>query len=173
MARLLLLLLVLSTVSSLVQCNTSGLSIKSFPVGFVFGTATSAYQVEGLEPNNATGDVVVDQYHHYKVNWKGVDYYNRLINYMLKKGITPYACLNHYDLPQTLQDRYGGWLGRQVVEDFADYAEFCFKTFGDRVKNWFSFNEPRVVAALGMMQEENLEEEPDEEEEPIFVPTDE
>nr|GMD80832.1 beta-glucosidase 44-like [Ipomoea batatas] len=202
MARLLLLLLVLSTVSSLVQCNKSSeLSRKSFPVGFVFGTATSAYQVEGatdihkygrgpsiwdtfiktpgLEPNNATGDVAVDQYHHYKedidllvklnfdayrfsiswtrifpngtgkVNWKGVDYYNKLINYMLKKGITPYACLNHYDLPQALQDSYGGWLGRQVVEDFADYAEFCFKTFGDRVKNWFSFNEPRVVAALG------------------------
>ncbi|XP_019154233.1 PREDICTED: beta-glucosidase 1-like [Ipomoea nil] len=200
-APLLLLLLVLSTVSSLVQCNTSVLSRKSFPAGFVFGTATSAYQVEGatdihkygrgpsiwdtfiktpgLEPNNATGDVAVDQYHHYKkdidllvklnfdayrfsiswtrifpngtgkVNWKGVDYYNRLINYMLKKGITPYACLNHYDLPQALQDRYGGWLGRQVTEDFADYAEFCFKTFGDRVKNWFSFNEPRVVAALG------------------------
>nr|GLL36270.1 beta-glucosidase 1-like [Ipomoea trifida] len=50
---------------------------------------------------------------------------------------------------KALQDRYGGWLGRQVVEDFADYAEFCFKTFGDRVKNWFSFNEPGVVAALG------------------------
>ncbi|XP_019153660.1 PREDICTED: beta-glucosidase 44-like [Ipomoea nil] len=208
-APLLLLLLVLTTVS-IVQCdvspervrfNTGGLSRESFPAGFVFGTASSAYQVEGatdvhkygrgpsiwdtflktpgLEPNNATGEVAVDQYHRYKrdidlmvklnfdayrfsiswtrifpngtgkVNWKGVAYYNRLINYMLEKGITPYANLNHYDLPQALEDRYGGWLGRQVVEDYADYAEFCFKIFGDRVKNWFSFNEPRVVAALG------------------------
>ncbi|XP_019167449.1 PREDICTED: beta-glucosidase 44-like [Ipomoea nil] len=180
--------------------DTGGLSRASFPKGFMFGTATSAYQVEGAagkeygrgpsiwdtfikvpgrEPNNATGEVSVDQYHRYKedidllanlnfeayrfsiswsrifpngtgkVNWQGVAYYNRLINYMLKRGITPYANLNHYDLPQALQDRYNGWLDRQVVEDFADYAEFCFKTFGDRVKNWFSFNEPRVVAALG------------------------
>ncbi|XP_059303406.1 beta-glucosidase 44-like [Lycium ferocissimum] len=179
--------------------DTAGLSRESFPKGFIFGTATSAYQVEGaastegrgpsiwdtfikrpgVEPNNANGEVSVDQYHRYKedidlmaklnfeayrfsiswsrifpngtgkVNSKGVAYYNRLIDYMLKRGITPYANLNHYDLPQALQDRYNGWLGREVVKDFADYAEFCFKTFGDRVKNWFSFNEPRVVAALG------------------------
>ncbi|KAH6822211.1 B-S glucosidase 44 [Perilla frutescens var. hirtella] len=68
---------------------------------------------------------------------------------MLKKGITPYPNLNHYDLPQALEDRYKGWLSSEVVKDFADYAEFCFKTFGDRVKNWQTFNEPRVVAALG------------------------
>ncbi|KAK3012895.1 hypothetical protein RJ639_009712 [Escallonia herrerae] len=84
-----------------------------------------------------------------KVNWKGVAYYNRLINYMLKRGITPYANLNHYDLPQGLQEKYNGWLGHEVVKDFADYAEFCFKTFGDRVRNWMTFNEPRVIAALG------------------------
>ncbi|KAI5648309.1 hypothetical protein M9H77_34314 [Catharanthus roseus] len=157
------------------ELDTGGLSRDSFPKGFIFGTATSAYQVEGmaskdgrgpsiwdifisqpgLEPKNATGEVSVDQYHLYKVkgsgriNWKGVAYYNRLIDYMLEKGITPYANLNHYDLPQALQERYGGWLSEKVVKDFADYAEFCFKTFGDRVKNWFSFNEPRVVAALG------------------------
>ncbi|XP_051115175.1 beta-glucosidase 44-like [Andrographis paniculata] len=172
---------------------------SSFPKSFIFGTASSAYQVEGaanqdgrgpsiwdtflrqpgLQPNNGTADVTADQYHRYKedldlmadfnfdayrfsiswsrifpngtgeVNWKGVDYYNRLINYMLEKGITPYPNLNHYDLPQALQDRYGGWLNRHVVKDFADYADFCFKTFGDRVKNWQTFNEPRVVAALG------------------------
>ncbi|KAL8141816.1 hypothetical protein V2J09_014848 [Rumex salicifolius] len=175
------------------------LSRGSFPKGFVFGTATSAYQVEGMadkdgrgpsiwdafvqvpgvEANNATGDVTVDQYHHYKedidimhnlnfdayrfsiswsrifpegsgkVNWKGVAYYNRLIDYMLKKGITPYANLYHYDLPLALEKKYMGLLSRKVVKDFADYADFCFKTFGDRVKNWMTFNEPRVVAALG------------------------
>ncbi|KAF3680694.1 putative GPI-anchored protein [Capsicum annuum] len=63
-------------------------------------------------------------------------------------GITPYANLNHYDLPQALQNRYNGWLHREVVKDFADYADFCFKMFQDRVKNWFLFNEPRVIAAL-------------------------
>ncbi|MBA0548239.1 hypothetical protein Golob_019348, partial [Gossypium lobatum] len=63
--------------------------------------------------------------------------------------ITPYGNLYHYDLPQALQEKYNGFLNRQIVEDYADYAEFCFKTFGDRVKNWFTFNEPRIVAALG------------------------
>ncbi|GMI85539.1 B-S glucosidase 44 [Hibiscus trionum] len=179
--------------------DTGGLSRESFPKGFVFGTATSAYQVEGMadqggrgpciwdvyvkQPghiaNNDTADVAVDQYHHYKedidllasfnfdayrfsiswsrifpegvgrINWEGVAYYNRLINYLVKKGITPYGNLNHYDLPLALQEKYGGYLNRQIVEDYANYAEFCFKTFGDRVKNWFTFNEPRIVAALG------------------------
>ncbi|TYI18418.1 hypothetical protein ES332_A07G089000v1 [Gossypium tomentosum] len=179
--------------------DTGGLSRDSFPKGFVFGTATSAYQVEGMankggrgpciwdvyvkQPghiaNNDTADVAGDQYHHYKedvdllanfnfdayrfsiswsrifpegvgrVNWEGVDYYNRLINYLVKKGITPYGNLYHYDLPQALQEKYNGFLNRQIMEDYADYAEFCFKTFGDRVKNWFTFNEPRIVAALG------------------------
>ncbi|KAK9278468.1 hypothetical protein L1049_028033 [Liquidambar formosana] len=179
--------------------DTGGLSRESFPKGFVFGTATSAYQVEGMahkdgrgpsiwdvfiqtpgiEAMNATADVSVDQYHRYKedvdimeklnfdayrfsiswsrifpdgagkVNWKGVAYYNRLIDYMLEKGITPYANLYHYDLPEALEKKYKGLLSRKVVKDFADYADFCFKTFGDRVKNWMTFNEPRVVAALG------------------------
>ncbi|KAL6522287.1 hypothetical protein OROHE_016840 [Orobanche hederae] len=81
-----------------------------------------------------------------KVIMKEVVYYNRLINYMLKKA---YPILNHYDLSEALQDRYNGWLGRQVVKDLTDYAEFYFKTFGDRVGNWQMFNEPRVVASLG------------------------
>ncbi|KAK9115940.1 hypothetical protein Sjap_014887 [Stephania japonica] len=182
-----------------VRFDTGGLSRGSFPKEFVFGTATSAYQVEGMADkdgrgpsiwdvfvkipgtiaNNATAAVTVDQYHRYKqdvdimkklnfdayrfsiswsrifpdgtgkVNWKGVAYYNRLIDYMIERGITPYANLYHYDLPDALENRYKGLLGHQVVKDFADYADFCFKTFGDRVKNWMTFNEPRVVAALG------------------------
>lgn len=182
-----------------VRFDTGGLNRESFPENFVFGTASSAYQVEGMAnedgrgpsiwdvfvkipgmiANNGTGDVTVDQYHRYKedvdlmkklnfdayrfsiswsrifpdgtgkVNRKGVAYYNRLINYLLEKGVTPYANLYHYDLPNALEKRYNGLLSHQVVKDFADYADFCFKTFGDRVKNWMTFNEPRVVAALG------------------------
>ncbi|EEF29253.1 beta-glucosidase 44 [Ricinus communis] len=182
-----------------INFDTGGLSRDSFPEGFLFGTATSAYQVEGMADkdgrgpsiwdvfvkvpgiiaDNSTGEVSVDQYHRYKqdvdimqklnfdayrfsiswsrifpygtgkVNWKGVAYYHRLIDYMLKRGITPYANLYHYDLPLALEKKYNGLLNRQVVKDFADYADFCFKTFGDRVKNWMTFNEPRVIAALG------------------------
>ncbi|XP_004140826.1 beta-glucosidase 44 [Cucumis sativus] len=184
---------------SKIKFDTGGLSRNAFPKEFIFGTATSAYQVEGMADKdgrgqsiwdpyvqipgniagNATGEVAVDQYHKYKedvdimkrlnfdayrfsiswsrifpngtgeVNWKGVAYYNRLIDYMVDQGITPYANLYHYDLPLTLQERYGGLLGMQIVKDFAKYAEFCFEHFGDRVKNWMTFNEPRVIAALG------------------------
>ncbi|KAL6011614.1 Beta-glucosidase 44 [Asimina triloba] len=97
--------------------------------------------------NNATANVTVDQYHHYKASIS--NFYHDLKIFVEITGITPYANLYHYDLPQALEDRYLGLLNRQVVQDYADYAEFCFKTFGDRVKNWFTFNEPRCVAALG------------------------
>ncbi|KAI4347241.1 hypothetical protein L6164_008069 [Bauhinia variegata] len=137
-----------------VHFDTGGLSRESFPKGFVFGTAASAYQVEGMAHKEGRGPSIWDVFIRKpdgtgKVNWKGVEYYNRLIDYLLERGITPHANLNHYDLPLALELKYKGWLSRRVVKDFADYADFCFKTFGDRVKNWMTFNEPRVVAALG------------------------
>ncbi|WOL07478.1 hypothetical protein Cni_G16219 [Canna indica] len=101
-------------------------------------------------PNNATADVTSDEYHHYKMEpKKGVDYYDRLIDYMLLQGITPYANLYHYDLPLAIENEYLGWLSPKIVDAFADYADFCFKRFGDRVKNWFTMNEPRVIADCG------------------------
>uniref|UniRef100_A0A453H605 4-hydroxy-7-methoxy-3-oxo-3,4-dihydro-2H-1,4-benzoxazin-2-yl glucosidebeta-D-glucosidase n=1 Tax=Aegilops tauschii subsp. strangulata TaxID=200361 RepID=A0A453H605_AEGTS len=84
-----------------------------------------------------------------KVNKEGVTYYNNLIDYVLKQGLTPYVNLNHYDIPLALQKKYDGFLSPKIANIFADYAEFCFKTYGDRIKNWFTFNEPRIVAALG------------------------
>ncbi|CAL9173946.1 unnamed protein product [Musa hybrid cultivar] len=201
-----------------VRAHAYQLNRDAFPDGFVFGTAASAYQVEGMAlkggrgaqgrqgrsraagdraygmhsisirvcsltagmiPNNATADVSVDEYHHYKedvdimkkfnfdayrfsiswsrifpngtgeINWQGVDYYDRLIDYLILQGITPYANLYHYDLPLALQKEYLGWLSPKIVDAFANYADFCFERYGDRVKNWFTFNEPRVVSALG------------------------
>ena len=52
-------------------------------------------------------------------------------------------------MPQHLEDEYGGWLGRQVVDDFEHYAETCFAKFGDRVKTWITLNEPWCSAAMG------------------------
>ncbi|VAH95271.1 unnamed protein product [Triticum turgidum subsp. durum] len=129
--------------------------------------------------DNANADVATDEYHRYKedvdllkslnfdayrfsiswsrifpdgegkVNKEGVTYYNNLIDYILKQGLTPYVNLNHYDIPLALQKKYDGFLSPKIANIFADYAEFCFKTYGDRIKNWFTFNEPRIVAALG------------------------
>nr|AAV34606.1 beta-glycosidase [Dalbergia nigrescens] len=83
------------------------------------------------------------------INSTGVDYYNRLINETLHNGITPYVTIFHWDLPQALEDEYGGFLDRRVVNDFRDYADLCFKFFGDRVKHWITINEPQVFTTNG------------------------
>nr|XP_026692500.1 uncharacterized protein LOC104266271 isoform X3 [Ciona intestinalis] len=84
-------------------------------------------------------------------NQAGVDYYNNLINDLLANGIQPMVTLYHWDLPQALQDKYEGWLDQsgEIVQAFAEYANFCFNNFGDRVKFWITFNEPFIVAQLG------------------------
>ncbi|RXH99529.1 hypothetical protein DVH24_021331 [Malus domestica] len=83
------------------------------------------------------------------VNKEGVQYYNNLINELLNKGVTPYATIFHWDLPQALEEEYGGFLNRQIVNHFRDYAELCFKLFGDRVKHWITLNEPYTFITFG------------------------
>ncbi|XP_066369465.1 beta-glucosidase 25-like isoform X2 [Miscanthus floridulus] len=82
-------------------------------------------------------------------NEEGLNYYNSLIDVLLDKGIQPYVTLFHWDLPQALEDRYGGWLNSQIVNDFVHFASTCFKEFGDRVKHWITFNEPHNFAIDG------------------------
>nr|AFK44109.1 unknown [Medicago truncatula] len=84
-----------------------------------------------------------------EVNWAGIDFYNKLLDALMLKGIQPFVTLSHYDIPQELEDRYGGLLSPQSQDDFAFYADLCFKTFGDRVKFWITFNEPNYLASLG------------------------
>jgi beta-glucosidase len=81
-------------------------------------------------------------------NPKGLDYYNRLIDALLEKGINPAITLYHWDLPQALQDK-GGWAVRDIAEIFADYAGIAGEAFGDRVHQWITLNEPWVVAHIG------------------------
>uniref|UniRef100_H2YTH1 beta-glucosidase n=1 Tax=Ciona savignyi TaxID=51511 RepID=H2YTH1_CIOSA len=85
------------------------------------------------------------------INQPGVDYYNNLIDELLANNIQPMVTLYHWDLPQALQDKYEGWLDQSgiIVKAFADYTDFCFKTYGDRVKFWITFNEPFITAQLG------------------------
>ena len=84
-----------------------------------------------------------------EVNQAGVDHYNYLIDTLLKAGITPFVTLYHWDLPQGLEDKYGGLLSPEVEKDFANYADICFRNFGDRVKKWVTLNEPWTVAYKG------------------------
>ncbi|XP_065867113.1 beta-glucosidase 12-like [Euphorbia lathyris] len=178
------------------------LNRSSFPAGFVFGTASSAYQYEGAAredgrgesiwdtfthkipekiADHSNGDVALDSYHRYKedvaimkdmgldayrfsiswsrilprgkvgggVNKEGIKYYNNLINELLANEIQPYVTIFHWDLPQVLEDEYGGFLSSKIVDDFGEYAELCFKTFGDRVKHWITYNEPLSYVAGG------------------------
>eukprot|EP01018_Ginkgo_biloba_P013679 Gb_30772 [translate_table: standard] len=130
-----------------------------------------------LDFSNA--DVTTDQYHRYKediqlmadmgmdayrfsiswsrifpngsgsINQAGVDHYNKLIDALLEKGIAPYVTLYHWDLPQALADAYNGWLSSKIISDYVNFAETCFAKFGDRVKNWMTFNEPHTFAIQG------------------------
>ncbi|XP_012573291.1 beta-glucosidase 46-like [Cicer arietinum] len=84
-----------------------------------------------------------------EVNLAGIDFYNKLLDALLLKGIQPFVTLSHYDSPQELEERYGGWLSPQSQDDFSFYADLCFKTFGDRVKYWVTFNEPNYLVPLG------------------------
>ena len=128
--------------------------------------------------NGDTGDVACDHYHRmpddvalmkglgmksyrFSISWprvipdgigavneKGLDFYDRLVDALLEAGIIPNATLNHWDLPQAMQDR-GGWPARDTAAAFADYARRMFERLGDRVQMWATHNEPYVVAFLG------------------------
>lgn len=78
-----------------------------------------------------------------KVNEAGIDYYNFVINSLIKAGIKPLVTLYHFDLPLALANK-GGWSNRESVKWFTDYANICFDTFGDRVKMFLTFNEPAI-----------------------------
>ncbi|NWI54919.1 LPH hydrolase, partial [Calyptomena viridis] len=135
--------------------------------------------VPGNIVNDDTGDIACDSYnkveediyqlralgvknYHFSLSWSrifptgrnnsvnshGVDYYNRLIDGLVANNITPIVTLHHWDLPQALQD-IGGWDSNALIDLFDSFADFCFQTFGDRVKFWITFNEPRVIAWVG------------------------
>jgi beta-glucosidase len=84
-----------------------------------------------------------------KMNAKGISFYDRLIDELLAADISPWVTLYHWDLPQALQDR-GGFLNRDLVNWFGDFAALAARSFGDRVKHWITFNEPQVAIGNGL-----------------------
>ncbi|EWM19236.1 GH1 family beta-glucosidase [Kutzneria sp. 744] len=131
----------------------------------------------GRTVNGDTGDVAANHYHlldvdlalmtelnldayRFSVSWpriidddgainrKGIDFYERLVDGLLDRGITPFLTLYHWDLPQRLEDR-GGWANRDTAQHFADYAQVVHEALGDRVHNWTTLNEPYCASLLG------------------------
>ncbi|MEY3983914.1 MAG: hypothetical protein RL160_1473 [Bacteroidota bacterium] len=84
----------------------------------------------------------------FHLNKKGIAWYNVFIDHLLKNGITPWATLYHWDLPQALQDR-GGWAQRDIVHRMEEYAYVAARFFGDRVKHWMVLNEAAVFTGAG------------------------
>ncbi|XP_031138464.1 lactase-like b isoform X5 [Sander lucioperca] len=83
------------------------------------------------------------------INEKGIQYYDGLIDQLLESKITPVVTLYHWDLPQVLQEKYGGWQNISLVNHFNEFANLCFERFGNRVKYWMTFNNPWSVAVEG------------------------
>jgi len=133
----------------------------------------------GKTYHGETGDVADDSYHRYtedvqllknlgvagyrfSISWprvfpkgagqanpKGIDYYERVVDELLKNNITPYVTLFHWDLPQELEAKYGGWQSRDTSKAYADYAAFMAKRLGDRVHHFMTTNEFVCFTDLG------------------------
>ena len=171
----------------------------TFPKNFMWGTATSSYQIEGAPDtdgkgpsvwdtfshtkgnikNGDTGDIACDHYHlwskdiellnrlgvnsyRFSISWprifptgeenapnqKGLDFYSRIVDTLLEYDIIPFVTLNHWDIPQGLEDK-GGWTNRMMTEAFVKYCHHVSKHLGDRVKYWITHNEPWCVSHIG------------------------
>lgn len=138
----------------------------------------------GKIANGDTGDIACDHYHRYeedislmrqlglkayrfsaswsrvlpsgrgRINPKGLDFYDHLVDRLCAANIEPLLTLHHWDLPQALQDE-GGWDNRNTSHAFADYAALMVKRLGDRVKYWTTFNEPSVITTIGFLTGEH------------------
>ncbi|MGL5693004.1 MAG: glycoside hydrolase family 1 protein, partial [Peptostreptococcaceae bacterium] len=85
-----------------------------------------------------------------EINEDAVEFYNDVINTMIENKIEPFINLFHFDMPMYLQEK-GGWENREVVASYQNYSKVCFKLFGDRVKKWFTHNEPIVPVECGYL----------------------
>ncbi|MCH1626494.1 glycoside hydrolase family 1 protein [Fredinandcohnia quinoae] len=90
-----------------------------------------------------------------EVNQKAVDFYNQVIDELLLNNIEPFVNLYHFDMPQAMYE-LGGWESREVVAAYAEYASVAFDLFGDRVKKWFTHNEPIVPVEMGYLYGSHL-----------------
>ena len=151
--------------------GSSSASFQIEGAAYEDGKGLSVMDVRKIKPEICDYSVASDHYHRYKedvalmkecglkayrfsiawtrifpngngeVNQKGVDFYNDLIDELVRNDITPIVTIYHFDYPQGLIEQYGGWISRKSIDDYVSYAEFLFRTYGDRVKYWLTINE--------------------------------
>ena len=83
-------------------------------------------------------------------NAEAVAFYHDMLDALIERGITPFICLFHFDMPLSMQ-AIGGWENREVIAAYAEFAATCFRLFGGKVKHWFTFNEPIVPVEGGYL----------------------
>jgi beta-glucosidase len=170
-----------------------------FPANFLWGVASSAFQIEGAASadgkgpsiwdefcrrpgatvDGADGQIACDHYNRLEsdldliaalgmgayrfsiawprvqpagsgpINCRGLDFYSRLVDGLLERGIQPFATLYHWDLPAALQREHNGWVNRDTAHRFAEYAALVARHLGDRVRSFCTHNEPWVTATIG------------------------
>ena len=136
-------------------------------------------KIPGTTYKETNGDIAVDHYNRYKedvalmaeqglkayrfsiawsrifpegrgeINEKGLQFYDDLIDELIKHQIEPLITVYHWDVPQALMDAYVAWESREIIEDFNTYCETLFKRYGDRVKYWVTLNEQNIFIGLG------------------------
>ncbi|CAI0378599.1 unnamed protein product [Linum tenue] len=131
----------------------------NFPPGFVFGTATSAYQediqrmkymnVDAYRLSISWSRVIPYGKRSTGVNREGIDFYHRVIDLLKENGIEPYVTIWHWDTPQALEAEYGGFLSRDIVKDFEDYCDLLFEEYGGKITKWITLNEPVTYVMRG------------------------
>lgn len=84
-----------------------------------------------------------------EVNQAGLKFYEDLIDELIANEIEPIVTIYHWDLPQALEDLYGGWESREIIADFVNYAEVLFNAFKGKVKYWVSLNEQNIFTSQG------------------------
>jgi Beta-glucosidase/6-phospho-beta-glucosidase/beta-galactosidase len=139
----------------------------------------SFVKIEGKTFEGTDGAIAVDHYHRFKedvalmkkmglkayrfsvawsriipdgdgeVNQKGLDFYEALVDELLNSGVEPVLTLYHWDLPQSLQDRYNGWESRKTVQAFKKYCAALYERLGEKVTYWVTMNEQNVFTSLG------------------------
>ncbi|KAF3552726.1 hypothetical protein F2Q69_00018015 [Brassica cretica] len=137
--------------------STKQLDRYSFTPGFSFGVGSSAYQYEGAVAEGGRTPSIWDNFTHAYpggklsggINKVGIQFYKNLIDEIIKNGIKPFVTIYHWDIPQALDDEYGGFLSPRIIDDFRNFARVCFQEFGDKVDMWITFNEPYIYSVAG------------------------